>query len=316
MKTMRLLCCFFIVLSPLSTRMWPSASAQTASDQSGRITNIAELLREAETRSCQIRREQAPQYENYSYKTRYVIREKERDGKIREDSAVHEIYTPPWGRRHLSGRRVNVLIEKNGKPVAPEKIEKERLKAGKNLERYEKEPRQSEQIECAGWGVAFRRVKSLGQDEVVGLAVSEVIEQCEFDDLRSEKIEGRDTISIRFRPRPGALFSERSKFLPQFEGRIWIDAVDKMVCRLAAYPRGTEFERKTSDDLLENAALAFAYTRTREGVWMPRYHRVNGLKYRGSLLWHTQDFLYEYVDFTYFKTDSEKEKIIAPDKKN
>jgi hypothetical protein len=35
----------------------------------------------------------------------------------------------------------------------------------------------------------------------------------------------------------------------------------------------------------------------------------------GSLLWRTEDLLVEYFDFKYFKTDSEKEKIIAPDKK-
>jgi len=89
-----------------------------------------------------------------------------------------------------------------------------------------------------------------------------------------------------------------------------------MICRLAAYPRRTEFEQKTSDHLLENAALAFAYTKTKEGVWMRRYFRVNGLKYHGSLLWHTQDILGEIFDFQYFKTDSEKEKIIAPDRKD
>jgi hypothetical protein len=77
----------------------------------------------------------------------------------------------------------------------------------------------------------------------------------------------------------------------------------------------TEFEQKTSDHLLENAVLAFDNAKTKEGVWMARYYRVNGLKYHGSLLWHTEDLLVEYFDFKYFKTDSEKEKIIAPDKK-
>ena len=316
MKTLRLLCCLFIALSPLSTRMWPSVSGQNAKDQSVEIINIAELLREAEMRSCQILQERAPQYENYTYKTRRVTRDKERDGKVKEESEVHEIYVPPWGHRHKNGRRESVLIEKNGKPVAPEKIEKDRLKVGKNLERYDKEPRQPRQIDRSEYGVAFRRINPFGNGPIVGLRVSEVIEQCEFDDPQNEKIEGRETVSVRFRPRSGALFSERSKFLPQFEGRIWIDAADKLICRLAAYPRGTEFEQKTSDYLLENAALAFAHTKTKEGVWMARYFRVNGLKYRGSLLWHTQDFLYEYFDFKYFNTDSEKEKILAPDKKD
>jgi len=35
----------------------------------------------------------------------------------------------------------------------------------------------------------------------------------------------------------------------------------------------------------------------------------------GSPWWRTEDLLVEYFDFKYFKTDSEKEKIIAPDKK-
>ncbi|MCI0391572.1 MAG: hypothetical protein MOB07_22750 [Acidobacteria bacterium] len=316
MKKMRLLCCFIIALSPLSTRTAPSASGQDAMDQRVEIINIPELLREAETRSCQILQERAPQFENYTYKTRRVTREKERDGKVKEESEFHENYPYAWGISIKRRRNISVLIEKNGKPVAPEKIEKERLKVGKNLERYDKEPRQPRQIDCSEYGVAFRRINPFGNGPIVGLTVSEVIEQCEFDDPRNEKIEGRETVSLRFRPRPGSIFSEKSKFLPQFEGRIWIDAADRMICRLAAYPRGTEFEQMTSDYLLENAALAFAHTKTKEGVWMARYFRVNGLKYHGSLLWHTQDFLYEYFDFRYFKTDSEKEKIIAPDKKD
>jgi hypothetical protein len=269
-----------------------------------------------QSKSCQIFQERAHQFENYTFKTRRVIREKEGDGKVNEESEVNEIYLPAWGLRYKRGRRITVLIEKNGKPLAPEKIEKERLKLGKTLERYDKEPRQPQQIECNGWSVGFRRINLFGHGPIVGLAVSDVIEQCEFDDLWNEKIEGRESVSFRFRPRNGAIFREGSNFLTQFEGRIWIDVADKMICRLVAYPREKEFDEKTSDHLLENAALAFAHTKTKEGVWMPRYFRVNGLKYRGSLLWHTQDFLYKYFDFKYFKTDSEKEKIISPDKKD
>ena len=315
MKTARMFSCFLIALLALSAQICPLASAQNTKEQSIEIINIAELLREAEMKSCQILQERASQLENYTFKTRRVIRQKERDGKIKEESEVHEFYPYAWGISYRRRRNIRVLVEKNGKPVAPEKVEKERLKVGKNLERYDKEPREPREINCADWGVYFRRLTPFGQGPDVGLAVSEVIEQCEFDDPRNEKIEGREAVSLRFRPRPGSIFSEKSKFLPQFEGRIWIDAADRMICRLAAYPRGTEFEQKTSDHLLENAALAFDHTKTKEGVWVARYFRVNGLKYHGSLLWHTKDFLVEYFDFKYFKTDSEKEKIIVPDKK-
>jgi hypothetical protein len=159
------------------------------------------------------------------------------------------------------------------------------------------------------------RRKPFGQN-YVGLAISDIVEQCEFGDPRNEKLEGREAISLHFRPRPGAVFREGSNSLTRFEGRIWIDAADKMICRLVAYPQGTEFEQATSDYLLENSALAFAHIRTKEGVWAPRYIRVNGLKYRDSLLWHTQDFLYEYIDYRYFKIDSEKEKIVERHKKD
>src|SRR5262245_1487952 len=259
MKTIRLLSCFFIALAPLSTGVWLSASGQDAKAQSDGMINFVDLLREAQTKSCQILQERAPQFENYTFKTRRVVRQKGRDGKVSEESEVHEIYPPAWGLRYKRGRRVHVLIEKNGKPVAPEKIENERLKVGKNLERYDKEPREPRQIECSDWSVGFRRINLFGQGPIVGLAVSDVIEQCEFDDPRNEKIEGRESVSFRFRPRPDAIFREGSNFLTQFEGRIWIDVDDKMICRLAAYPRGTGFEEMTSDHLLESAALAFDY---------------------------------------------------------
>jgi hypothetical protein len=86
---MRLFYCFFIILPLLPTSTWRSVPGQNAKGQSAELINIPELPHEAETRSCQILREREFQFENYTFKTRRVTREMERDGKVKEESEPH-----------------------------------------------------------------------------------------------------------------------------------------------------------------------------------------------------------------------------------
>lgn len=138
MKTMRLLCCFFTALLSLSMPMSPSASAQNTKEQEKII--VAEFLRECREASVKKIEQSRRQSENYTFKSRKTLREQSKNGAGDERSEVYEVYPAPL-RRSRGGRRIklSVLIEKDGKPVSTERIEKGRLKVGQDLERFERE---------------------------------------------------------------------------------------------------------------------------------------------------------------------------------
>ena len=324
MKTMLLLCCFFIALSLLSTRTWPSALGQNAKEQSVEKINVAEFLRECREMSVKKFEESRRQLENYTFKTRKTRREPSKNGAGNEHSEVFEIYPPPF-RKRRGGRRFNssVLIEKDGKTVSPERIEKERLKVGRNLERFEHE---SDPIteplvvkpNSMAW-FSFSVIKNVIAAPFVNKRIDfhgdEFFDKCEFDSPYKENVAGRNTIALRFHPRPEAVFSETAKYFSNFVGVIWVDEADKFIFRLAAWPQDAKFDLNGSDHLLENAAVAIDYTRTKEGLWIRRMGRMNAVKYPKALLWLTDDFSLERFDYKLYKVDSEKEKLSISEKK-
>jgi len=325
MKTMRLLCCFFIALAPLSTRMWPTVSGQEAKVQSVETLNVAGFLRECREESVKKVEESRRQSGNYAYKRRKAWREQSKNGAD-EHSEVFEVYPLPF-RKLRAGERFKldseVLIEKDGKPVSPERIEKERLKVGRNLERFERasDPmteslfKKPDSMAWFSFDVNKKVIAMPFANERIEFQGDEFFDQCEFDKPYRDNVGGRDAIALRFHPRPGAVFAESTKYLSNFEGIIWVDEADKFIFRLAAWPQGVKFDSNDSDHLLENAAVAIDYTRTKEGLWFCRIGRMNAMKYPGALLWLTHDFFLEWFDYKLYKVDSEKEKLSVPEKK-
>ena len=102
--------------------------------------------------------------------------------------------------------------------------------------------------------------------------------------------------------------------MPQLEGRLWLDAADKVFVRLAAWPKGTRFADASADRLLEHAALAYDTVRVREGVWMFRLGRVNGLKYPGLFGEVSDTFSIEIFDYLRFAVEADKVDLKVTDK--
>ena len=104
--------------------------------------------------------------------------------------------------------------------------------------------------------------------------------------------------------------------MPQAEGKIWIDASDKVLIRLAIWQKGTKFAETSSGYLLERAALVRDITRVDEGIWFPRLGRINGLDYPNLFVEMKNDFSIENFDHRRFKTEIKKVKINNQVKEN
>ncbi|MCI0524524.1 MAG: hypothetical protein L0Y75_04595 [Acidobacteria bacterium] len=325
MKTKRLLCCLSIVLLSLSSLPWPSASGQNAKqDQFVENIDITKFLRECREASAKKIAESNRRLENYTFKVRKTYGKQSKSGKFEEHSDIAEVYPPPLRTPRGKGRfKSSVVIEKDGKPVSSASVEKERLKVGRNLEKFEREsdpimeppPAKPGSMAWFSFSVVKNVIAMPFASERIDFRGDELFDQCEFDKPRRENVGGRETIALRFRPRPDAVFSETTKYLSKFEGVIWIDKADKFIFRLAAWPQGAKFDRDDSDHLLENAAVAIDYARTKEGLWFRRLGRMNAVKYPKALLGFDWDFLLEWFDYKLYKVDSEKEKLTVPDKK-
>lgn len=286
--------------------------------------DIPALLGEAKQRSDENSQRMTDNLFSYTFKVRKVWRETTKGGKVEEKSELHEILLPSScrSRSKKCWRSEGVLLEKNGEAIAPEKIEKERIKAGERLERIDHKSATAERnakvspvaLKWMHFGYFVRRFSEIKL--IVAINGQEVLEKCEFFAPRRETVGGREMISLSFRPRANSVFEEATKYMPNVEGKIWIDTFDKVFVRLAMWEKGAKFENQTSDYLLENAALVFDMTRTKEGIWFIRLGRINGLKYPNLFAEMKSDFSMESFNYHFFKTEVKDVEIKNPMQNN
>lgn len=310
---LRSLCLMILLLAvPLEFAHSHRAQERQADD-----TDLRALINESIRKSHQNWEAMSSQYSAYSFKWRRIVREKNVSGKLSEESKLYEVYAPTAGCWAKKCKREMVLLEEDGKPVAPERIEKERLKVGEKLEKVERENQEPARLQAnapgnRNWMRFVVRYNYFTGTDTYLLDGQEILEKCDFTLAKRERVAGRELIALDFRPRAGATFSKSTAYMPQVEGRIWIDAVDRVFVRLAAWPLGTKFEDDASDHLLENAALAYDLVRTKEGLWFFRLGRINGMQYPKLFPRVKKDFLIEQFDYTHFKVEVEKGQVIAP----
>jgi len=279
--------------------------------------DIEQLLRESQVTGREGLQKYLDEAGNYTYKWRKIVRRKDSNHKLREESEVYEVYPPALRHKVKMNRgRLAALIEKNGKPVPADRIEKDRLKIGKRLESYQTDDQRSKEprpeITCGSCLQFSVWQKTPMTSRSVAVSSDELIEKCDFEQVGREKVNGRQAIRLHFRPKPGAQFGDETGYLAGFEGEVWIDEKDRLMIRLTASPQGVKFERSDSAYLLENAAVVIDRARLGDGVWTIRLGRFDGIKYAGKLLWLDEEFSIEWFDHKRYQVDSEKEIINKP----
>ena len=135
-----------------------------------------------------------------------------------------------------------------------------------------------------------------------------------LDQVSRELFGERETIVFDFRPRPDFKPSNREESLiSKLVGTIWIDPVDKQVIRLEArLAEGFKMAGGLLVSLKPGAALVMEQKRMVDGVWLPRFARVN-LSVK-VLLFGGGDYnkTIEWSDYKHFSGDVKDYKINAP----
>ena len=249
-------------------------------------------------------------YSDYSYVMKAVKREPGNKGQIKEESTVYEVFMPilPKGARL---RGVLLVTSRNGVPVPPQELEKERLRAG---ERLEKEEKRTSSSPASQTETAANRdgMLPLGSYETFAFRGGKVVvdvrtflTNCELTLIRREQNQGREMLVFSFAPMP-VQFKDNEKYIAQLKGEIWIDVQDRIVARLLGWPQ-------TATQLIEKVpALYFEMIRLPAGVWLPLEIRLNGTDYPGLFDRAAFSATLNFGDYKRFSTEIKDQKLDTP----
>lgn len=270
--------------------------------------DVSALIRESTRKSSEHERVKAQHYSDFTYKLRLTERHKDKP----EDSKLYEMYFPDTKRQYKRYRSVSILLEKNGQPIPEKQIEEEKRKAGEKLEKLEGKGTEKNEDAPAPTRWMHSQI-NLGRGKSVNLDVSEIMANCEFYSPRRIRINDREAIVLDFRPRPDAVFDERTKYMTQVEGSLWIDAQDHVVFHCAGWPKGAMPAQSERDQSLDSAAFSLELVRVKEGIWLTSRTHINGVKYAELFpSFKNIEYLAEHFDYQYFGVGIEKEKINLP----
>ena len=266
----------------------------------------------------------------YTYVMNTQARGKDRKGQIKEETTNYEVFIPIL----KSGMRTTGILlvtGRNGIPILPNDLERERLRTAKRLEIEEEKLLRNAPLRKAGAEIT-RGLLPLGMytSTSIGgtafgsqrggaiLAVDDFLKACDLTLMRREQKEGREVLVFNFAPRPHATFNDKEKYIAQLTGEILIDATDRIVTRLAGWPR------VLSDRGAKNASLAaverppavyFEMMRLREGIWLPHVVRINGLDYPKLFDRIFYDSIGTYSNYIHFFTEIRDTTVESPPSK-
>lgn len=204
----------------------------------------------------------------YTYKRQASLT----DRKGKTETWLYETFYPERYRRRGNTQSVSVLLEKDGVPLAAEKIDRLRREAAEKLG--------SAANQSAEKSVSLEEARKQGMpfdwtwhDASIGAHV--FLRRCQFDSPQRELIDGRETVSLNFSNCNAANLGDSFAYLANVQGKIRFDLTDRMPIRLEAYS-------KTSSPGGLNAAppkavITIEQTKVAEGLWLLSSITVNAI---------------------------------------
>jgi hypothetical protein len=261
----------------------------------------------------------------YTYVMNVRSRKKEKRGQIKEETTTYEVFIPTLKSGVLT-TGILLVTSRDGIPVPPAELEKERLKTGERLQKEEDKidradapapPTNSGSVKgMVPVGMYTHNTIRAAFGARIGSAsldVGDLLGTCDLTLLRRERPDGRETLVFRFAPRPDAHFDDSQRYVTQLTGEIWIDAIDRIATRLVGWPRGPAIQPLTASSAVPPAVYA-EMMRLREGIWLPRLIRINGLDYPRLFDHISFDSIWTYSNFIHFSTEIKDYKVNTPGK--
>jgi hypothetical protein len=237
----------------------------------------------------------------YTYLQTRLSRELDQRGKLVERVSAYEAY-PIIVLGHQ--RHVICLISEDGAPVSPKRLKKERQQAAKEIETAERES--AIQVSGAPAGGAEKYIAAgIGVSQAgdgVWIGVSQFLRRCRFGEPRYDRLADRDMIALNIQSCAGDVGDPREQYLGRMAGVVWIDAVDKVVARLVAWPASESMPEIASAP--RNAeTIVYEQMRLPNGLWFPKRIRLNAIDKAALFNGTDKDMSFEFSHYQRFNTE-------------
>lgn len=276
----------------------PQASTAQADSPSLTPEQISALVAECGLRTTQM----TARIFDYTYTETGIEYAVDKAGKVRVTGGkVYEIY-PVRNRR---GGYVRVQVSENGSPLSEEKIARERERAAKSLAEAEapagnaspsaqvSTPKVSMPKAFASFGIGVEKHGGMSKT-IWSIYPTDFLLSHDFYAPARTIYKGRAAILLNFRPRPGYVYDRTNvpfkdgvedylRVVSQLGGRVWIDAEEKVIVRLEAFPSSEPGRQGTQP---AESPLGFESRRLPDGTWVPERSWYNSYG-RENFFWKT-----------------------------
>jgi hypothetical protein len=235
----------------------------------------------------------------YTYLQTRLSRELDQRGKLVERVSAYEAYPIKVQGHH---RHVISLVSEFGLPVSPKRLKKERQQAVKEIETAERESAlqlggaptaDAEKYVTAGIGVSQA-------GDGVWIGVSQFLRQCRFEAPRYERLADRDMIALDMRSCAGNVSDPREQYLARMAGVVWIDAADKVVSRLEAWPLRAASWQEIPSAGPGAETIIYEQMRLSNGLWVPKRIRLNAVGRAALFNGTDKDMTFEFSQYHRF----------------
>jgi hypothetical protein len=266
--------------------------------------NVAVLIRDSDLRGSAMHLRLL----EYTYLQKRLSRELDQRGKPIEHAAVYEAYPITVQGHH---RHVISLISEDGAAISPKRLKKEREQAAKEIETAEREnasaaPSPKAEKEAEKYVTAGIGMSQAGDGVWIG--VSQFLRKCRFSEPRYNRLVGRDMIALNIQSCAGDASDPRELYLAGMAGIVWIDAADKVVARLLAWPKPSMPERATPEPeipltSLDTETVVYEQMRLPNGLWVPKRIRLNAVGQSALFNGTDKDMTFEFSHYQHFATE-------------
>lgn len=296
-----------------------SASPSNGARQSAEGFDVGALLMEvARNEKAMLRRRL-----EYTWTAKLTDRERDKRGGVKKESvSVYEVYP-------VRGEFARKLVSKDGVAVSKERAEEELKRAAERLEKAAREEQKRDEqkappppppgdaqnpagLPSFGFSAGHRNSNGFSSSEI-SLSVWRFFRYGEFTAPRRERLRGREVIVLDFRPRADFRpADEIQRPYARLAGRLWIDAEDKTVARLEAWPYDPQAKGADAPASPREPSVVFEHERLPDGVWLEHLFRLQTYGHKDIFNGIELDFTKEATGFQRFTAGAGDEKLDAP----
>lgn len=232
--------------------------------------------------------------DQYTFLEKHVERQLDSKGAVtRTKTATFEVY-PSLEPGHTYRR----LVEKDGRPLTPEELAAEDRKHEKKI--GDETTPEAEAKRAARLQEVRRREES---------AVSQLFAIYDIAIAGREMLDGRSTILLTFRPKPGVVPTGRAgKILKTFAGRAWIDEEDRQLARVDAELVDTlSFGLGILARLHKGSRASIVRRKINDEIWLPAEARFAGSARLMLVKGIRMEAASEYSDYRKFQVATSSE---------